>query len=125
VPRKGENEYQAVPSGVPSAGISRRGAFRVLGGAAVGAAILNASSSMLRPITANATTVVPQSGTVPIVIDQTAATDISTVLLATTASYTSDLEVYDPGSPKNFYVYNFPRRVYLGNGSVAIPVVTE
>lgn len=108
MPHKGEHEHQAIPSSAPPAGMSRRGAFRILGGAAAGAVILNAGSSLLRPGAAYATTVVPQSGTVPIAINQAATTDITTVLLATTASYTSDLEVYDPtDGRKNFYLYNF------------------
>lgn len=91
------------------AGLTRRSALRMLGGAAGGAILLSGSSALIRPSAAYATpTVVPQSGTVPIVISQSATTDITTVLLATSASYTSDLEVYDPtDGRKNFYMYNF------------------
>ncbi len=88
-------------------GFTRRSAFRLLGGAAAGAVLLNAGSDLLAPGAAYAATVVPQSGTVPFPITQGATTDVTTVLLAASASYTSDMAVYDPTEGrKNFYTDN-------------------
>jgi hypothetical protein len=102
MPRSQRASARSVP-----AGLTRRGAVRLLGGAAAATLLADTGLAALRPGVAAATTVVAQSGTVPFPITQGATTDVTTVLLATSASYTSDLEVYSPGSPKNFYMYNF------------------
>ena len=97
-----EPDIEATP-----AGFTRRSAFRLLGGAAAGAVLLDTGAAALHPGTAYAASVVPQSGTVPFPIPQGATTDVTTVLLATTASYTSDMAVYDSTEGrKNFYTDN-------------------
>jgi hypothetical protein len=53
----------------------RRSVFRLLGDAAAGVALWE-GAALIRPDVASATTVVPQAGPVPIVIDQTATTDM-------------------------------------------------
>ena len=55
-----------------------------------------------------ATSVIPQAGSDPVVINQTATTDNITVLMATAAQYLSDMQVDDIGdSRKNTYIDNF------------------
>ena len=99
---------RATASPTPPSGFTRRAAFRLLGGAAAGAVLLETAGAALVPGVAAATTVVPQSGTVPYPVTQGATTDITTVLLAASASYTSDMQVYDStDGRKNWYIEDF------------------
>jgi hypothetical protein len=103
---RARSSAEAEPT-APPPGFTRRSAFRLLGGAAAGAVLLETGAAVLHPGTAYAATVVPQSGTVPSPIPQGATTDVTTVLLAATASYTSDMQVYDSTEGrKNFYTDN-------------------
>ncbi|MBR7832123.1 alpha-L-fucosidase [Actinospica durhamensis] len=96
-------EATAVPNG-----FTRRSAFRLLGGAAAGAVLLNAGSDLLAPVAAYAATVVPQAGAVPFPITQGVTTDVTTVLLAASAAHTSDMQMLDPTEGrKNFYMEDF------------------
>jgi hypothetical protein len=95
------------PASPESSGLSRRGALRMLGGAALGATLLNGGIGLIAPSAAFAATGVPQSGPNPVVIDQTATTDNVTVLLATAAARMSDMAVMGGDARKNFYVDSF------------------
>jgi len=107
VPRPDSENDQDSSTAVPPS-LTRRSTFRLLGGAAAGAVLLDAGGSVLSPATASAATLVPQAGPVPLVIDQTLTTDNLTVLLGTSAAHPSDMTVYGANEGrKNFYIQNF------------------
>lgn len=94
--------------------LSRRTVFRLAGGATAGAVLLDGGSALVAAEPASATTVVPQAGPVPVVIDQSATIDDLTVLLGTAAAHPSDMVIQNPGEGrKNFWIYNFGSSDYL------------
>ncbi len=101
-----QNTDPSKPPVTPSLAFSRRSALRMLG-AAAGAVMLEVGWDALAPAAASAATVVPQAGTNPVVINQTATTDNITVLMAAAAERLSDMQVMGGDSRKNWWVDTF------------------
>lgn len=94
------------PSDIPD--MTRRGVLRMLGGAAVGAVVLNSTLAVAGPATSASAASAGQAGPDPVVIDQSAVTDNVTVLMATAAGRSTNFTVETLGdSRKNFYVKSF------------------